>query len=133
MSEEIVPYRAGLARHTQRSEPEQVAIILAPMFALFAVEKAIQRIYVERLLDIAAERLQVAVDAALYSYMFRPTIAELREFAKEAGEPGPRNDLTSEQIAARPDWTRGRLYRESDAERHERLRRTEKWGTRYGH
>lgn len=137
MSDEIVPYRPALSTaRKQRSAPEQVAIILAPLFALFGVEeKAIQRIYVERLIDIAPDALQTAVDKAIDSCKFRPTVAELREFAGGNGEPGPRNDLTQEQIAARPS-PGYQLYRDPEdtpAGRRERLRRTEKWGNRYGH
>lgn len=138
MSDEIVPYRPALSTaRKQRSTPEQVAIILAPLFALFGVEeKAIQRIYVERLIDIAPDALQAAVDKAIDSCKFRPTVAELREFAQGQSEPGPRNDLTQEQIAARRDVSNMRLWQDPEdtpSGRRERLRRTEKWGNRYGH
>jgi len=138
MSDEIVPYRPALSTaRKQRSTPEEVAIILAPLFALFGVEeKAIQRIYVERLIDIVPDALQTAVDKAIDSCKFRPTVAELREFAGGSGEPGPRNDLTEAQIAARRNISNMQLYRDPEdtpAGRRERLRRTEKWGNRYGH
>ncbi len=136
MTNAIVPAkRADLATGNQRSTPEQVITILAPVFALFAVEeKIVQLIYVKTLADIAPERLQVAADRALRECRFMPKPAELRELAHEQGEPGPRNDISDEQLAARPAWWQGgRLYRESDQERRERLLRTKDWGHRYGH
>ncbi len=125
------------AERKARGTREEVAMALAPMFALFPhinIGEATVAAYVEHLIDIPLDSLKDAIKVATQTAEFLPTVAHIRKAYQATSEPGPRNDLNEAQIAARPAWWEGaQLYRESDAERMERLRRTEKWSARYGH
>lgn len=142
MSNDLVKHGDGtlsLTGRKARSTREEVAAILAPMFAQFPqqkVEAATIAVYVGMLLDIPADKLRPAVLHCMETCEFLPTVAHIRKAYQAATEPGPRNDLTPEQIAQRRDISRMRLYRDPDdtpAGRRERMRRTEKWSAKYGH
>lgn len=116
MKQEIVAVRPSRPTHlatTQgESAPDQVAALLAPLFALFQVEKEVQRIYVQHLSDIPVDRLARAIDTAIETLKFRPAVAELRDLARLCNEPGPRSEMTPEQVAALRDCTNVRVYRD---------------------
>lgn len=138
MTNEIVKRQAAPLARKERGSREEVAIALAPMFALFPyanITEATVAAYVEHLIDIPLDGLRDAIRTATETCEFLPTVAHIRSAYRDSTMPGPRNDLTQEQIAARPRLGY-QLYRDPEdtpSGRRERLRRTEKWGNRYGH
>lgn len=141
MTNEIVKHGGAQlpATRKERSSREDVALALAPMFALFPyanITEATVAAYVEHLIDIPLEGLRDAIRTATETCEFLPTVAHIRSAYRDSTMPGPRNDLTPEQIAMRRDVSNMRLWQDPDdtpAGRRERLRRTEKWSNRYGH
>lgn len=118
-----------------RNEPEQIAVQLAVMFAAFGAEVSEQRqeIYIEHLLDIPPDRLEKAIKRCIAECKFLPVIADIREkYEEDRQAPAARSHLTEEEIRARPWNPNVQIYQESQAERMERLRKTAKWGHRYG-
>lgn len=135
---EIIPYRKDVPARMERGSEEQIAILLVSLFALFPqvkVDEALVAAYVERLKIVPLDSLAQAINHCKDNCESFPAVATILKAWREQTAPGPRNDITPQQLAARPDITNRRLYHDPNDTpegRRERLRRTAKWGFRYG-
>lgn len=137
MPNELAPYHGDPEHDRERTPRPEVIRLLAPMFALWPQHKipeATYHAYADRLCSLPAESLQRAILHCMDNCKSLPTVADIMDAWKQRTAPGPRTDLTVEQIVALPDWPPpdSHLYRQSDDERKQRLQRTKKWGYRYG-
>lgn len=119
-----------MAARKQRSTPQEVMHILKPMFAMFpqlAIGPETIAGYVDHLMDIPPQDLAAAVHQAIDSCEFLPSVAVIRKIYQDGRMPGPRNDLTLDEIAARPAIGM-RIYRDPDDTPEGRRKRLQRSG-----
>lgn len=108
-----------------RNSVDDVMRILAPMYAQYfqvTVPAEAQAVYIDMLRDIAPDKLAACVRQCMAECKWIPTVAEIRERYEEARQPMPPRIIGEERPALNPN---AKLYRESPAERMERMKRIE--------